>query len=89
MNRKLLSVLILAGTAMGAQVASAADGTITFNGDITAQTCTIDGAGSGANDFLVTLPTVSTSALAADGVSAGRKTFSIALTRGATRSCRI
>lgn len=80
MNRKLLSVLILASTAMAAQVASAADGTITFNGEVTSNTCTINGAGSGASDFLVTLPTVSTSALAAAGQSAGRKTFDIALT---------
>lgn len=80
MNRKLLSVLILASTAMAAQVASAADGTITFNGEVTAQTCTINGAGSGSNDFLVTLPSVATSALAADGQAAGRKIFDIALT---------
>ena len=81
MNRKLLSVLILASTAMAAQVASAADGTVTFNGDVTAQTCVINGNGSGANDFLVTLPTVSASALGADGVAAGRSAvFNISLT---------
>ena len=80
MNRKLLSALIIAGTAIAAQTASAADGTITFNGEVTANTCTINGNGSGASDFLVTLPSVSTSALAADGVSAGRKDFKIELT---------
>jgi len=79
MKSNLLSALVLASTAMAAQVASATDGTITFNGQITAQTCTINGNGTGAKDFLVTLPTVSTSALAAAGQTAGRTPFSIAL----------
>lgn len=79
MKRTLLSALILTSTAMVAQVASATDGTITFNGHITAQTCTINGNGTGAKDFLVTLPTVSTSALAAAGLTAGRTGFNIAL----------
>ncbi|MGO4396161.1 fimbrial protein [Variovorax sp. M-6] len=79
MNHKLLSTLILASTAMVAQVASAHDGTITFNGQVTAQTCTINGNGTGAKDFTVTLPSVSTSALAAAGQTAGRTAFNIAL----------
>jgi len=57
----------------------AADGTITFTGLITSQTCTISGNGGGKN-FTVTLPTVSTSALAAAGATAGRTPFNIALT---------
>ncbi|NML29904.1 fimbrial protein [Paraburkholderia antibiotica] len=66
--------------AVGFPAASyAADGTITFNGNITAQTCTISGNGGGPN-FTVTLPTVSTSALSADGSTAGRTPFNIALT---------
>jgi len=77
MNRKLLSALIMAGTAMVAQSALAADGTITFNGEVTAQTCTING---GSGDFLVKLPTVSTSALDVEGQAAGRTVFDIALT---------
>lgn len=60
--------------------AHAADGTITFNGTVTAQTCTINGNGTGSNDFTVTLPTVSTSSLAAAGDTAGITPFSIALT---------
>lgn len=79
MKHNLLSALILAGTAMVAQVASANDGTITFNGQITAQTCTINGNGSGAKDFLVTLPPVSTAALAIAGQTAGRTAFNIDL----------
>jgi len=79
MKRNLVSALILASTAMVAQLASANDGTITFNGQVTAQTCTINGNGTGAKDFLVTLPSVSTSALAGAGQTAGRTPFSIAL----------
>jgi major type 1 subunit fimbrin (pilin) len=80
MNNKIISALIVAGAAMASQFAAAADGTITFNGNITAQTCTINGNGSGAKDFTVTLPTVSSSSLATAGQTAGRTPFSIALT---------
>lgn len=59
--------------------AQAADGTITINGQVTAQTCHISGNGGGA-DFTVTLPTVSTSALPNAGATAGRTPFNIALT---------
>jgi major type 1 subunit fimbrin (pilin) len=61
-------------------ISHAADGTITFNGSITAQTCTINGNGAGSNDFTVTLPTVSASALSAAGQTAGRTPFNIVLT---------
>jgi major type 1 subunit fimbrin (pilin) len=79
MKTKLISALIFAGAAMASQFASAADGTITFNGQVTAQTCTIAGNG-GSNNFTVTLPTVPASSLAAAGQTAGRTPFSIALT---------
>ncbi|WMD18512.1 fimbrial protein [Achromobacter seleniivolatilans] len=79
MKHKLLTALIIAGTAMASQMASAADGTITFNGNVTAQSCTINGGGAASN-FAVTLPTVSTSSLAAAGQTAGRTPFSIELT---------
>ncbi|MFS8973394.1 fimbrial protein [Cupriavidus necator] len=79
MKLKLLA-LIVAGTAMGAQFAHAADGLITFNGKLVAQTCIINGNGSGSKDFAVTLPPVSTSTLAKAGDSAGRTPFNIALT---------
>jgi len=57
----------------------AADGTITFNGSITAQTCTINGNGAGAKDFVVQLPKVSASSLASAGQTAGRTPFNISL----------
>ncbi|MBV8272441.1 MAG: type 1 fimbrial protein [Cupriavidus sp.] len=59
--------------------AFAADGTITFTGRVTAQTCTIAGNG-GNNNFTVALPTVSASTLATAGNFAGRTPFSIQLT---------
>ncbi|KVN39766.1 fimbrial protein [Burkholderia pyrrocinia] len=80
MQTKLISALLLVGAATVSQVASAADGTITFNGSITAQTCKIDGNGSGSNNFTVPMLNVSTSALAAAGQTAGTKDFNIALT---------
>ncbi|KRG69436.1 ferrous iron transporter B [Stenotrophomonas terrae] len=57
----------------------AADGTITFNGEITDKTCTI--ASPQGKDFTVTLPTVSTSALSAAGQVAGRTPFSMSLSQ--------
>lgn len=80
---QFLAALAVAGTALVSQLASAADngdGTITFKGNITAQTCTINGNGSGAKNFLVTLPTVSVTTLASPGQTAGRTPFTIALT---------
>ena len=52
---------------------------VTNNGLDTAHTFTINGKGSGAMDFLVTASSVSTSALAGAGQTAGRTPFSIAL----------
>lgn len=74
----------LAATTLGlaallSGTAQAADGTITINGEITAQTCQISGNGGGV-DFIVTLPTVSTSALPTAGATAGRTPFNVALT---------
>jgi major type 1 subunit fimbrin (pilin) len=77
---RLISAAILTSAALSSQFAFAADGTITINGQVTAQTCTINGNGSGSNNFTVTLPTVSTSALATAGQKAGATPFNIALT---------
>nr|WP_244117630.1 fimbrial protein [Burkholderia contaminans] len=60
----------------------AADGEVTFNGNVLATTCTI-GAGGGAvgdRNMTVKLPSVSVSALAKAGDIAGRTPFSILLT---------
>lgn len=80
MKAKLISALIVAASAMGAQMAHAApDGTITFTGNITADSCKING-GSAPQNFAVTLPTVTTGDLPADGATAGSTGFRIALT---------
>lgn len=76
-RKKLLAASLLLAAASPA--AFAADGTITFNGRITAQTCRIAGNGGAAN-FTVTLPTVSASTLRANGNAAGRTPFDIRLT---------
>ncbi|RPE81581.1 fimbrial protein [Vulcaniibacterium tengchongense] len=70
-----LVIALLAGVAFSQ--AQAADGTITFNGEVTDTTCVIDGNGTGATDFTVTLPTVATTALAAAGQTAGATPFNI------------
>jgi major type 1 subunit fimbrin (pilin) len=54
-----------------------ADGTVTVNGEVFLETCTING---GFPNFGVALPTLSMSALAGVGSTAGATRFSIALT---------
>lgn len=57
--------------------ASAVDGTITITGEVVDTTCVIN---TGTPDIAVTLPTVSTNALAQIGDVAGRTPFTISLT---------
>nr|WP_236598980.1 fimbrial protein [Ramlibacter monticola] len=61
---------------MVSQQALASDGTITFNGEIVANTCVVNG---GNGNFTVTLPKVGANSLAAIGATAGRTPFQIAL----------
>jgi len=82
MKKTILSaalVAVMGVAAFAPQAAKASDGIITFKGAITAQTCTIVGNDQGS-DFTVTLPTVSTSSLPANGSHAGDTPFTIALT---------
>jgi major type 1 subunit fimbrin (pilin) len=65
-NIQIKRALLAAGvaTAMGLPLSSqASDGTITFTGAVTANTCTLNVNGSGNADGAVTLPIVSVSAL--------------------------
>lgn len=73
----LPAVALVISSAFTASVL-AADGTITINGKITDTTCTISVDG-GSNDATVTLPTVSSSSLAAPGQTAGATPFNISL----------
>ncbi|MBG9390663.1 fimbrial protein [Caenimonas aquaedulcis] len=82
----MISIPRIAGRALVAVSALAAswachavDGTVTINGIVTNETCTINGGGS-ASSFTVTLPRVSSAALASAGAVAGRTSFSLALT---------
>lgn len=78
MNTKQIATLSLAiGLASLAANVNAADGTIDFEGEVTAASCTIN---SGAPDFSVVLPTVSSATLSAAGETAGRTPFTISLT---------
>ncbi|HBP7689135.1 TPA: type 1 fimbrial protein [Escherichia coli] len=72
------AVMIFAPT-----VALAADGKVTFNGEIITNTCTVI---SGDKDKIVTLPTVQVSALSAANQTAGTTPFTIGLENCATAS---
>jgi len=80
MKKSAISALIAGALSLAAGAAFASDGTITFNGALTATTCAINGNGTSSKDFTVTLPTVSTSTLTAAGQTAGATSYSIALT---------
>ncbi|MWL86411.1 MULTISPECIES: fimbrial protein [unclassified Cupriavidus] len=79
--RYLKATLFAAAASLAtiAPQAFAADGTITFTGAVSAQTCTVAGPG-GNTDFSVTLPTVRAAALSADGDTAGRTPFNVQFT---------
>ncbi|WP_307873385.1 fimbrial protein [Burkholderia sp. Se-20378] len=63
-----------------ASAANAADGTITFTGNVTAATCKIDGTAAGAtSNKSVPMPTVSSGALNQEGAVAGRTAFGFQL----------
>ncbi|RAO76879.1 fimbrial protein [Dyella jiangningensis] len=84
MKKTLISTAmaaVLGFAALSPMVASATDGTITFNGQVTDTTCVVTGGGmaTGTGNITVTLPTVSTSALPKDGVTAGDTPFSLIL----------
>lgn len=80
MKKSLVSALMAAVMGLAAGGAFASDGTINFNGALTATTCTINGNGTSSKNFTVTLPTVSTSNLKALGDTAGSTSYNIALT---------
>jgi major type 1 subunit fimbrin (pilin) len=78
MKKILVSAALAALLGTAAFSAGAVDGTITFNGKVNSNTCTIN-AGTGPS-FAVTLPTVGASALGTTaGTVAGTTPFNIAL----------
>ena len=83
MNKFLIAIPLLA---LATSTAFAADGTITINGQVTDNTCTVNTVQG--KDFTVTLPTVSKQVLAAAGDTAGRTPFTINLT-GCTAGSKV
>ncbi|WP_250528541.1 fimbrial protein [Caballeronia sp. GAWG2-1] len=80
MKKSVVATLFAGVFAVFTGSAFASDGTITFNGALTASTCAINGNGTSAKDFTVKLPTISTSTLKAAGETAGTTSYQIALT---------
>lgn len=80
-STKVISTLLaFAGIGL-MSAAHAADGTITFTGNVTSSTCKIDGSEAATTfDKSVTMPTVSARSLNAKGSVAGRTAFGFALT---------
>ncbi|MEO6917911.1 MAG: fimbrial protein [Collimonas sp.] len=76
--KKSLAIAVLATTGM-VSISAHADNTITFNGEVVANTCTISGNG-GAADFTVSLPNVSASTLQAANSASGNTAINLALT---------
>ncbi|URQ60813.1 type 1 fimbrial protein [Pantoea alhagi] len=79
MQKTLLGTAIALTVSVMALPAGAADGTITINGKLTQQTCTVKVNG-GTADAVINLPSLSTSALDEAGKMAGRTAFTMNLT---------
>lgn len=88
MRNRLIFIPLFVAMSAASSLASAGDGTITFNGNITSQTCTIKGNGGG-KDFAVTLPTVSAATLSTSGKTAGRTPFVIDLSNCSAGSANV
>lgn len=86
MQTQLIAALAFAGALAVSQSALAADGTITFNGEVTGQTCAVNG---GSPDVVVTLPTVASIALDTPGKITGLTPFNIDLTGCAATPAKV
>jgi len=76
-NRKLIPLLLVSAGLAAASAAHAAEGTITFTGNVISSTCKINGDQANVS---VALPHVGANALGSAGATAGRTPFSLALT---------
>ncbi|MDN0108645.1 fimbrial protein [Yersinia rochesterensis] len=74
MNKITLAMALFAASTTASMAAS--NNTITFQGEVTAQTCAVTVNGLDANP-MVLLPTVSSSDLDASGKTAGKTTFTL------------
>jgi major type 1 subunit fimbrin (pilin) len=81
MKSTLLKAMAISAIALASQAAFASDGTINFTGELTAQTCSINGtAADGNRNVSVTLPAATQSSLAIVGATSAETAFQIALT---------
>lgn len=89
MKRTIITAAVLGLAAITPQLASAADGKISFTGSLTDVTCSIGpGAGaSGGADMTVNLPTLSVKALAGVGSRAGSTPFSVVIGGAGETGC--
>ena len=74
---KKIATVLAVGLALSSAAAMASDGTVYINGELTTNTCTING---GNGDITVTLPVLSTSKLTAAGQVGGQAAFTMKLT---------
>lgn len=77
--KKTILASLLAAASLAPLAAFASDGTIQFNGEVTATTCTVNINGGGANPK-ITLPKVSSATLNAANKVAGATNFNVSLT---------
>ncbi|UNK48145.1 type 1 fimbrial protein [Lysobacter sp. S4-A87] len=81
MKTTLFKAMTVGAIALASQSAFASDGTINFTGELTTQTCSINGtAADGNRNVSVTLPAASQSNLRTVGSTSGETAFQIALT---------
>jgi major type 1 subunit fimbrin (pilin) len=83
--KNIRHLMIVAAMGAAASAAQASDGTLTILGQLTATTCTVQGNNQ-ANDFTVTLPTLSNTVLPGSGSVAGSTGFTINLTQCTPKS---
>ena len=79
LNKSILALGIAASLSVVSSLAMASDNTITFQGEVTDETCSVTVNGNDAAP-VVLLPTVSASALAAVADIAGQATFDVGVT---------
>jgi major type 1 subunit fimbrin (pilin) len=77
-TQTLFAAAALTLLVMNSATQAASTGTITFNGELTQNTCDVNVGGQGP-DAVVVLPTVTTSVLQTPGQTTGRKDFSMVL----------
>ena len=88
MKKNVIMAALVACLSIPAVVAAAPDGTITFNGTISSQTCDVS-VNNGSKDAKVTLPNVISSLLASQGQVAGATSFTIDLKNCATSDGKV